>query len=144
MTALSSDRKTQYMEGVEIPFLVGATKKIYAGSLVCLDGTTRLAEAGSDASGKIFAGVAMGQADNSAGLGSAISVRLRQRGRRDHGHPAGERRSPEAWAGWRRLVENAEDGRGVRSRALPGLGPRDFSGLGGHDHAQDNQNRHGV
>jgi len=80
MTALSSDRKTQYRDGVEIAQPVGAEKAIYAGSLVCLDGSTRLAEAASDGSGKIFAGVAMGAADNSNGLASAISVPLRRRG----------------------------------------------------------------
>ncbi|MEM5790245.1 MAG: hypothetical protein AAGU11_23240, partial [Syntrophobacteraceae bacterium] len=80
MTALSNDRKTEFFEGVENYFPVGEAKKIYAGSLVCLDGTTRLAEAASDAAGKVFAGVALAHADNSLGLASALNVPVRRRG----------------------------------------------------------------
>lgn len=78
--ALSADKQTQYKEGVEIPLPVGAEKKIYAGSLVVLDGTTRLAEAGSDASGKVFAGVSREYVDNSLGAASAKTVLVRRRG----------------------------------------------------------------
>ena len=58
MTALTDDRKTQQMEGIEVALPVGASKEIFAGGLVVLDGTTGYAEAGADAVTKIFAGVA--------------------------------------------------------------------------------------
>lgn len=80
MTAMTQDRKTQYTEGVEIVAPVGIAKTIYAGGLVVLDGTTKHAEEASDASGKVFHGVAMEQADNSGGLGGAINIRVRRRG----------------------------------------------------------------
>ncbi len=78
--ALSADRNTNYKEGVEHALPMGAEKTIYGGSLVCLDGTTRLAEPASDAAGKIFAGVAQEYVDNSAGLASAKKVKVRRRG----------------------------------------------------------------
>lgn len=80
MGAMSEDKKTQYTEGVELAAPVGVSKKIYAGSLVVLDGSTKHAEEASDASGKVFHGVAMEQADNSLGLGGAINIRVRRRG----------------------------------------------------------------
>jgi hypothetical protein len=78
--ALSADRKAPYKEGVELPMPVGAAKTIYAGSLVNLDGTTRAAEAASDATGKVFAGVATQAADNAAGSEGDLDVILRRRG----------------------------------------------------------------
>ncbi|MDY0187801.1 MAG: hypothetical protein RBR16_07760 [Syntrophus sp. (in: bacteria)] len=80
MTALSADKKTQYTEGVELSLPVGADKTIYAGSLVVLDGTTKLAEAGSDTASKVFVGVAREAADNADGAASAINVTVRRRG----------------------------------------------------------------
>ncbi len=80
MTALTADRQAPYKEGVEVPIPVGAAKTIYAGSLVALDGTTRAAEAGSDASGKVFAGVARMAADNSSGDEGDLDIVVRRRG----------------------------------------------------------------
>lgn len=80
MTALTTDRKTPYTEGVELALPVGAAKQIFAGSLVCLDGTTRLAEPASDATGKIFAGVAREWADNRLGDAGDLTVLLRRKG----------------------------------------------------------------
>lgn len=74
------DTKLQYTEGIELAIPCGAAKTIYAGSLVCLDGTTRLAEAGSDSSGKIFAGVAREAVDNALGDAGDCTVTVRRRG----------------------------------------------------------------
>ena len=48
MTALTQDRNTPMKDGEEIPVLVGAAKKIFAGSLVVV-AATGYAEAGSTA-----------------------------------------------------------------------------------------------
>lgn len=80
MTTLSADRQAPYKEGVEIPIPVGASKTIYAGSLVCIDGSTRYAEAGSDASGKIFVGVAQQQAVDTSGVAGTETVEVRRKG----------------------------------------------------------------
>lgn len=80
MTALSADRQAPYKEGVEIPIPVGASKTIYAGSLVCIDGSTRYAEAGSDASGKIFVGVAQQQVVDTSGVAGTETVTVRRKG----------------------------------------------------------------
>ena len=80
MTALSADRQAPYKEGVEIPIPVGASKTIYAGSLVCIDGSTRYAEAGSDASGKIFVGVAQQQVVDTSGVAGTETVEVRRKG----------------------------------------------------------------
>jgi hypothetical protein len=80
MTALSEDRATSYREGIEIDIPVKATTKIYAGSMVCVGGADGYAIPAADASGNIFMGVAMEQADNSSGANGAISVRVRRTG----------------------------------------------------------------
>jgi hypothetical protein len=79
MTVLSADKKTQYSEGMELAIPVGASKTIYAGGLVALDGSTRYAEAASDASGKIFAGVAREYVANGA-VAAAVTVVVHRRG----------------------------------------------------------------
>ncbi len=76
---LAADRKTNYRDGVEIDLPVKTLTKIYAGSMVCLDAAGYAVPA-ADAAGNIFAGVAMEQADNSAGLDGALSVRVRRLG----------------------------------------------------------------
>lgn len=78
--ALSADRHAPYTQGEDLALPVGANKQIYAGSLVCLDGTTRLAEPGSDASGKIFVGVAQQNVDNNPGNASAKTVLVKRKG----------------------------------------------------------------
>ena len=79
MTALSADRKTVYREGVEIEYKVAAAARIYAGALVCVNGSG-YAVPGADTSGFKFVGVAVEGADNSAGSNGSISVRVRRKG----------------------------------------------------------------
>lgn len=79
MTALSSDRKTVYREGVEIEYKVAAATRIYAGALVCVN-SSGYAVPGADTSAFKFVGVAVEAADNSAGSNGAISVRVRRKG----------------------------------------------------------------
>ncbi|MCE5334264.1 MAG: DUF2190 family protein [Desulfobacteraceae bacterium] len=79
MTALSSDRKTVYREGVEIAYPVAAQTTIYAGSLVCLN-TSGYAVPGADTAGFKFAGVARETAKNGTAANGAAKVLLRRRG----------------------------------------------------------------
>jgi predicted RecA/RadA family phage recombinase len=79
MTALTRDRATAYREGLEMEFRVAAAAKIYAGSMVCLNAAGYAVPA-ADTSGYRFAGVALEQADNSAGADGAQVVRLRRSG----------------------------------------------------------------
>jgi len=78
--ALTADKILTYKEGLEIPIPVGASKEIFAGSMVCLDGTTRYAEAGTDAANKIFAGIAREYVKEITAVAGAISVLLRRKG----------------------------------------------------------------
>jgi hypothetical protein len=80
MTALTTDRNTEYSLGdlLSIPVAAGAT--IYAGSLVNLDANGYAVPA-ADAVGHTFAGVAIARVDNSAGADGALNVIVRRRGR---------------------------------------------------------------
>lgn len=80
MTAAAEDRYASHSEGLEWPIPVGTAKKIYGGTMVCVDGSTGYAEAGSDASGKIFAGVSVEQKDNTDGSAGDLSVVVKRRG----------------------------------------------------------------
>jgi len=79
MTALSQDKKTEYREGVELPFPVDDGDKIYAGALACVNADGYLVP-GSDTAGLIFEGVSREAADNSSGEDGDVSVSLRRRG----------------------------------------------------------------
>jgi hypothetical protein len=79
MAALTKDRETKYREGIEIEYPVAAAKKIFAGSLVGID-ADGFATPAEDAAGFGFAGIAMEQVDNSAGLDGAKTIRLRRTG----------------------------------------------------------------
>lgn len=74
--ALSADRNTPRRDGEQFEYPVIASDIIYAGSIVFLD-TAGNAEPASAATGKICAGVAQEQADNSTGLAAAIKVKVR-------------------------------------------------------------------
>jgi len=79
MTALSADKKLEYQEGVELPFSVYRSTKIYAGGFVMAraDG---YAIPGADASGGIFQGVSRENVDNSLGDDGGKTVTVRRRG----------------------------------------------------------------
>jgi hypothetical protein len=79
MSGLTRDRATAYREGIEVEFPVAAATKIYAGSLVCLNGDGFGVPA-ADASGFRFVGVAMEQQDNGSGANGEKVVRVRRTG----------------------------------------------------------------
>ena len=76
---LSADKKTEYMEGVELSIPVDDGDHIYAGAMVCVNAGGYAVPA-SDTAGLIFMGIAREEADNSAGADGAISVTVRRRG----------------------------------------------------------------
>ena len=77
MTALTQDRNTPLKDGEEIAVLVGAAKKIFAGSLV-VAAATGYAEPGSTATTLTALGRAEEFVDNSAGAAGAKTVRVRR------------------------------------------------------------------
>ena len=79
MTALTTDRKTKYREGIELEYKVAGSAKIYAGALVCLN-ASGYAVPGTDTANFKFVGVAREQADNSLGANGDITVRVRRKG----------------------------------------------------------------
>lgn len=79
MTALASDKKIEYTEGVELGFPVINADIIYAGALVCVN-ADGYAVPGADTEGLIFEGVAVEQVDNSLGNAGDKIVTLRRRG----------------------------------------------------------------
>jgi hypothetical protein len=81
MADLDADKQMQYQEGVEISIPMGASKEIFAGSMVCLDGSTRYAEHASDGSGKVFVGIAREYKKDIAAAAGAQNILTRQRGR---------------------------------------------------------------
>lgn len=72
MTALTKDRNAPSRDRRLLPYLVGAAKKIYAGSIVVLN--AGYAQAGSTATGLIAVGRAREAVDNSSGAAGALSV----------------------------------------------------------------------
>ncbi|MGQ9687283.1 MAG: hypothetical protein ACUVXF_00625 [Desulfobaccales bacterium] len=79
MAALTKDRATPYREGIEIEFPVAANTKIFSGSLVSAN-SNGYAVPAADTAGHKFLGVALEQADNSAGANGAKKVRVRRAG----------------------------------------------------------------
>jgi hypothetical protein len=79
MTALSKDRNTAYREGKEIEFPVITSGEIFAGSLVCLQGSSGYARAATDTSGEQFIGVAQEYVKNTGSSGSK-TVRVARTG----------------------------------------------------------------
>lgn len=79
MTALTEDKKIEYTEGVELPFEMYQSTKIYGGSFAAARADGYVVP-GDDAAGLIFEGVAIEQVDNSSGSDGDKSVVLRRRG----------------------------------------------------------------
>lgn len=77
MTALAANRATPFREGGVLELPVAAAKHIYQGSLVAIDASGN-AEPGSTATGKLAAGRAEAEVDNSSGSAGDLSVRVRQ------------------------------------------------------------------
>ncbi|MFW6189899.1 MAG: hypothetical protein ACOC7T_05650 [Planctomycetota bacterium] len=85
MAALTSDRNTEYSLGDLLSLPVAASTRIFAGSLVCVDGDGNAVPA-ADTSGLLIAGVATAQADNRNGSAGDRSVVVRRRGRYKFGY----------------------------------------------------------
>jgi hypothetical protein len=79
MAGLTRDRATAYRDGIEVEYPVAAATKIYAGSLVCVDGNG-FAVPAADSSGYRFVGAAMEQVDNGSGANGEKVVRVRRTG----------------------------------------------------------------
>lgn len=79
MAALGATRVTRVREDWGFEFKVGANKHVFGGSLVAIDDTTGLAEPATDATGKAFAGVSVGEAANNPGNAGAKQVRVVRR-----------------------------------------------------------------
>ena len=79
MAGLTRDRATAYRDGIEVEYPVAAATKIYAGSLLCVNGNGFAAPA-ADASGYRFVGVALEQLDNGSGANGDRLVRVRRSG----------------------------------------------------------------
>jgi len=79
MSALSDNRYTKYRDGLISALPVKAAAHIFKGSLVCAD-AAGYAVPGGDSSGFTFMGVALEEADNSAGANGALSVRVQTSG----------------------------------------------------------------
>ncbi|MBI5328860.1 MAG: hypothetical protein HZB80_11330 [Deltaproteobacteria bacterium] len=75
MAALTQDRNTARRDGKELSLPVAAAKKIYAGSLVARD-ANGYATPGATATTLLGIGRAEEQADNTAGAGGALSVKV--------------------------------------------------------------------
>lgn len=79
MSALSSDRATDYRDGVEIDAPVAASAKLYGGSLACFSAGGYLVPA-ADTAGLTKGGVVMAQTDNSAGSNGDVKAVIRRKG----------------------------------------------------------------
>ncbi len=79
MAGLTRDRATAYRDGIEVEYPVAAATKIYAGSLVCVNGDGYAVPA-ADTSGHRFVGAAMEQVDNGSGANGERVVRVRRTG----------------------------------------------------------------
>lgn len=73
MTALAADRLTPKRSGHQFSFAVAAAAKIYAGSIVCLNGTG-FATKGATATTLKAVGVAQENVDNTSGADGALQV----------------------------------------------------------------------
>ncbi len=80
MTALTSDRNTEYSLGDLLSMPVAAGARVFAGALVCSNADGYAVRA-SDTAGLVFEGVATAQADNRTGADGDVRVVVRRRGR---------------------------------------------------------------
>jgi len=79
MTALATDKKIEYTEGVEVPVPVDGGSKIFAGANACFNAAGFLVP-GADTAGLIYAGVSRSSIDNSLGQDGDESAIVRRRG----------------------------------------------------------------
>ena len=79
MTALTENRYTKHRDGLITAHPVKASTKIFKGSLICVD-NTGFAVPGNDWAGLTFVGIAIENADNSAGSDGSTNVRVQTMG----------------------------------------------------------------
>ena len=79
MTALIENRYTKHRDGLITAHPVKGGWKVFKGSLVCVD-RTGFAVPGSDIEGYRFMGIAIENADNSAGSNGDTNVRVQTMG----------------------------------------------------------------
>jgi len=79
MAALNKDRNTTVKMGVLASFPVAASVKIYAGSLVCINGDG-FARPAVDTAGLKFVGVSQEYVDNSGGANGDVRVKVMRDG----------------------------------------------------------------
>jgi len=80
MTALAVDRKTDFQEGVELGYPVGADAVIFLGSIVCIDSTDGFAYPGADTANFLFVGIAQESVDATGLSDGDISIKVRRCG----------------------------------------------------------------
>ena len=78
MAALTADRSTSNKANVDFTFPVAAATKIFAGSIVAISTASAYATKGAVATTLKAVGVAIEQADNSAGAAGDIRVKVRR------------------------------------------------------------------
>lgn len=79
MTALTENRYTKHRDGLVTAHPVKAGVHIYKGALTCAD-STGYAVPGADTADYTFLGVALEEADNSAGQNGDITLRVQTSG----------------------------------------------------------------
>ena len=80
MAALTASYDALQKEGKVQNYALGAGKKFYKGSLVCVPTATGFAEAGTDIAASNFVGVGYEDADNSTGAAGALAGRVHKSG----------------------------------------------------------------
>lgn len=80
MTALSDNYEGKRQEGEMIEYPVKASVTIYKGAIVAIDTSTGYVCPGTDATSRIFAGIAVEKADNSSGSNGDETVRVYRKG----------------------------------------------------------------
>lgn len=78
MAALTADRNTVSREGTDFEFPVAAATKLFAGSIVGFNAGAANASKGVTSTTFKTAGVAVEQADNSAGAAGDVRVKVRR------------------------------------------------------------------
>jgi hypothetical protein len=79
MTALTDNRYTKHRDGIVVAHGLKAGAHIFKGALVALD-STGYAVPASDTAGLVVMGIALEEADNSAGSDGDVIVRVQARG----------------------------------------------------------------
>lgn len=79
MAALTQSRYTRHREGTVTAHRVKGATQLFKGGIVCVD-STGYAVPGSDTAGQTFVGVAIEDADNTAGADGDIAIRVMARG----------------------------------------------------------------